>query len=494
LNSDVETIISTREAHPWLRQISLAFVPGLTTPLLDRFVEQFLDTFRRHGHTLLAEPQEGVDVLLTTATFGEPLNWRRSVLLTGRVRYKLSHTPAVFTLLHATPEQFHGRLRHFEAALAKEPPDPEDFKSPGLTSLAYHTLYEQGRRGGPILALVRLLQSQAMCIRIILVVGDDQPLEAYTFDLVGAHPRSVFADKGDMFYEDLMLRVVTAASTHEITSHQVVGEPVPRSTWRRLTTPVAMRQAGRELGVRNFFTEMVRIDNLVNVPAVQDAVSSQYSEGCFATWDAELNALIATITGSARPVDKDKLTDDELAVIVGVKPDGQGALVRHVEGIRNDSPSSEAVELIEMDSSLPQIDLGQEWGFDARVPVARSKLHGHRGMRSYDPHWVEHVFLDKPYYHYPVSCSTEAQAHAIQSAFARSQALTNPDDPRQVVFTVLPGHGLVIVEKWVPGKTPFQVIWEFMDAGLIEIDNLIPQGPLTYVPDKDGKMNLQTSD
>ena len=492
MNPDVDPLISSREAHPWLKQISLAFVPGPTTPLLDQFVGQFLDTFRRHGHTLLPEPQEGVDVLLTTATFGEPLNWRKSALLTGRVRYKLSHTPTVFTLLHATPEQFQSCLRHFESALAKEPPDPADFKSPGLTSLAYHTLYEQGRRGGPILALVRLLQSQAMCIRIILVVGEDRPLEAYTFDLVGAHPRSDAADVA-VFYEDLMLRVVTAASTHEITSHQVVVDPVLRSTWERLATPAAMRQAGRELGLRNFFTEMIRIDNLVNVPAVQDAVSSQYSEGCFATWDPELSALVATITGSARPVDKDKLTDDELAVIVGIRQDGQGALVRHVEGICNDPPSSEAVELMEMDSSLPQIDLGQEWDFTARVPVARSKLHGHRGMRSYNPGWVEHVYLDTPYYHYPVSCSTEAQARAIQSAFGRSQALTNPDDPRQVVFTVLPGHGLVIVEKWTPGKAPFQAIWEYMDAGLIEIDNLVPQGPLAFIPDKDGKMGLQNS-
>ena len=31
------------------------------------------------------------------------------------------------------------------------------------------------------------------------------------------------------------------------------------------------------------------------------------------------------MTGSARPVVKDQLTDDELAVIVGVKPDGTGA-------------------------------------------------------------------------------------------------------------------------------------------------------------------------
>jgi len=477
--------------HPWLRKLTLAFVPGATTPLLEGFVAELLNNFRQHGHTLQPHPMKGVEVLLTTAALGEPVNWRKSLLLTARTRYKLENSPIVFTLMHATPTELQRLLDHFETALRKEPLDPNDFAFPGLTENAYHTLSEQGKRGGPILSVVRLLQSQAKSIRIILVIGEDHPQYAYTFDLVGAHPRTR-ADDLAAFYADLMNRIVTAASTHEITAHQVLGEPIPTSTWKNLTTPSAMRVAGHELGLRNFFTEMVSITNLVSVPAVQDAVSSQYSEGCFATWDPKLGALVTTVTGSARPVDKENITDDELAVIVGVRSDEQGALIRLVEGNRNDPPSSEAVELIAMDANLPKIHLDQEWELDVDVPVARSKLHGHRGMRAYDPKLVEHVYLDTPYYHYPVSCSTEAQAHAIQDAFSRSEALQNPADPRLVVFTVLPGHGIVIVEKWAPGKAPFQVIWEFMDQGVIEIDNLVPQGPLTFVPNEQGRMVIQT--
>ncbi len=41
--------------------------------------------------------------------------------------------------------------------------------------------------------------------------------------------------------------------------------------------------------------------------------------------------------------------------------------------------------------STPRITLGAEWGPDAsaRVPVVRSKLHGHRGIEGYDPRRVE---------------------------------------------------------------------------------------------------------
>jgi hypothetical protein len=128
------------------------------------------------------------------------------------------------------------------------------------------------------------------------------------------------------------------------------------------------------------------------------------------------------------------------------------------------------------------------------VPVVRSKLHGHRGISAYNPHRVEYVPLDQPYYDYLVSCATDAQAEGIKEAFSRSETLKNPDDPRQVAYTVLPGHGVVMAEKWVPGKAPFQVIWEYMDAGYLETDSHVPQGPMTYGPDADGRMALRRLD
>jgi hypothetical protein len=253
-----------------------------------------------------------------------------------------------------------------------------------------------------------------------------------------------------------------------------------------------MRLASQELGKRNFFTSMVRVADLVQIPALDTAIATQYSEGCFATWDPELNALISTVTGSARPVDKGNLTDDDLSIIVNVRTDGMGVLVRHVEGKQNDPPSSESVEMMAMDQSLPRLSLTQGWDFSSSVPVIRSKLHGHRGVASYNPHLVEHVYLDSPYYHYPVSCATDAQVRAIKSAFARSEALQDPSDPRQIVFTVLPGHGVVIVEKWVPDKAPFQAIWENIDNGFLEIENVIPQGPLEFIQKNQERMILQS--
>ena len=150
--------------------------------------------------------------------------------------------------------------------------------------------------------------------------------------------------------------------------------------------------------------------------------------------------------------------------------------------------------MIDMDGALPTVALGPAWDVPAQVPVVRSKLHGHRGVSAYDPRQVEYVSLDAPYYHYLVSCGTEAQAWGIKKAVARSQALQNPEDPRQVAFTVLPGHGVAIVEKWVPGTAPFQVMWECMDAGYLEVASRIPQGPMAYVPDPAGRMLLQAAD
>jgi hypothetical protein len=461
------------------------------TPLLDKVRDGLLGQFERLGHEVQATPYERTDVILTSAQFGEPIGWRQAPLFYARRRFGLKHVPMFIAIVHAPTAAFRGAMDNLQAALDKEPPDPADFSFPNLVPQAYRVLVEQGRRGGPILALERVVQAQAKSIRIILVVGDEQPQAAYYFDLAGACPRTEATDP-EAFYRDIALRIVTAASTHEVNQHLVVGEPIPQSLWQRLDTPAAMRVAGQELGARNFFTDMIRIANLVKVPAVSESVADQYSEGCFATWDPELEALVATITGSARPVDKGNITDDELAVITGLRSDRQGALIRHVEGKRNDNPSSESVEMIEMDEGLPTLRLESPWQTPARVPVVRSKLHGHRGVAAYDPHYVEHAPLDAPFYHYLVSCATEAQARGIKAAFGRAEALNDPADRRQVVFTVLPGHGVVIAEKWVPGKVPFQVIWEYMDAGRLEIEAPIPQGPLDFVPDAAGRMVLQT--
>ena len=491
MNVSVMTDMQAGRVHPWLRPVKVAFIPGPMDAALEQTIAGVLDYLRSTGHTVVSVPDDETDAIITTARFGEPIGWRHSLLVTARRRYGLTRNPTLFTYVSMPEEEFQRYLELFARFIQEDQPDPERYQFPGLAPRAYRVLLEQGRRGGPILALERLIQAQAKSVRIVLVVVGDRGIkEAYHFDLVGAYPRSK-ADHLDRFYEDIALRMVTVLSTVEVTNHEVVGEPIPREVWDRLETPAAMMAAGEELDRRGFFTEMVRIPELVHMPAVGDAIASQYSEGCFATYDPELQALIATVTGSARPVDKGKISEDDLAVIVGIKPTEDGALVRHVIGKRNDPPSSEAVELIGMDQPLPQIELGEGWKVRGRVPVARSKLHGHRGVASYDPRYVEFVPLDPPYYEYLVSCATQAQARGIKQAFARSEALQNPSDPRQVVFTVLPGHGVVIVEKWVPGKAPFEVMLDYMDAGYLAIESRIPQGKFTYVPGPDGKMVLQ---
>jgi hypothetical protein len=60
-----------------------------------------------------------------------------------------------------------------------------------------------------------------------------------------------------------------------------------------------------------------------------------------------------------------------------------------------------------------------------------------------------------------------------------------------VAFTVLPGHGAVIVEKWKPDKAPFQLIWEYMDAGYLQIEPPVPQGWVTYELGDDGSYHLR---
>ena len=487
----IEKSYKDKQFHNWLRKVNVFFAPEQMTPMLDKFCESLLSKFDKFGHNMQPKADDNTDVILTTAGFGVPLSWRKAVLFTMRKKFSVRHSPTIFTIVPTTPRELKKNLEYFQDILQNDHPQPEDFNFPGLSTNAYLTLFEQGRRGGPIMAFARLLQSQSKSIRVILVVGEGTPHYAYIFDLVGAHPK-IENTNPEAFYTDIVLRMTTALSTEEITNHEVVYPSIPYSEWERLLAPMAMRKSAIEFGKRKFFTEMVRVADLVHVPMIGHIVADQYSEGCFATWEPKINGLISTITGSARPVDKDSITDDELAVIVGVREDGLGAKVKHVTNKRNDPPSSEAVEMMEMDSVLSRIKLGPQWDFQEEVPIVRSKLHGHRGIAEYNSKFVEYVPLDPQYHHFPVSCATEAQAKAIKSAFQRSQSLQRPEDPREVVFTVLPGHGILIAEKWVPDKEPFQIIYEYMDSHALKVENHIPQGTMSYESDGDGLMKLRS--
>jgi hypothetical protein len=434
-----------------------------------------MNYFHQEGHTTENTPAPETNVILTTARLGEPLGWREALMFTARRRYKLKQVPTVFTIVHALPHQFIEWMDKVEQILEEDPHAKPGQHFAGIPETAAETLYRQGKRGGAILYLLRILQIQTKCIRVLLVIGREEPESAFLFDLVGAHPQIKLEDRRS-FYKDIATRIMTAASTEEITNHQVVEPEIKRDAWDRLSTIHQMTRASQELGKRDFFTEMIKVSQVAEIPGFSEAISQQYSEGCFATWDTQINGLLTTITGSARPVRKENITDKDLAVIVGIKPEHDGALIRKVEGHPNHPPSSEAVEMIGMDLDLPKIMFRD----GAQVPVIRSKLHGHRGVQSFDPARIEYVALPESYLHYPVSCSTDAQYRAVQTAFSSSAALKNPADARQIVFTVLPGHGLVIVEKWVEGKQAFQAIWEAMDHKDIEITNHIPQGPFHF--------------
>ena len=138
--------------------------------------------------------------------------------------------------------------------------------------------------------------------------------------------------------------------------------------------------------------------------------------------------------------------------------------------------------MYDMDEVLPAVWLNGRTDASARVPVARSKLHGHRGIAAYDPRHVEYIPMAQAFFAYPVTCGTYAQARGLKAAFSQSAALQNPADSRQVVFTILPTHGIFVVEKWAAGKAPFQVIWEYMDAGYLQVDRIVPQGPEVFEP------------
>jgi hypothetical protein len=71
------------------------------------------------------------------------------------------------------------------------------------------------------------------------------------------------------------------------------------------------------------------------------------------------------------------------------------------------------------------------------------------------------------------------------------KATRNGDKKRHKVITVNP-YFLVMVEKGRPGKAPFQLIWEYRDAGYLQIEAPVPQGQFTYQREADRRYHLRS--
>ena len=99
MSSFPEKTIYNQFVHFWLRKTHVCFVPGdSVTPLAFEVSDKVMYQFDQLGHIVQYTPDDNTDIILTTAPFGEPISWRKSLTFVGRMKFKLSHSPKVFLL------------------------------------------------------------------------------------------------------------------------------------------------------------------------------------------------------------------------------------------------------------------------------------------------------------------------------------------------------------------------------------------------------------
>jgi hypothetical protein len=467
--------------HSWAHPITIAYLPDYRDAMLDRVLGDLLGWLEASGSLVQSRPTNATDLILTTARFNQPINRDEALLFHGKRRFGLSRRPQVLTLVSMTEGEYADQIAHF-TALAADREAGLTRQYVGLGPQAVDVLVEQSRRGGPEVALGRLLQGQMCSIRVMAVIGDGQgnPHRAIHIDLAGAHPKSYAGDRAS-FAEDIGRRMLTAICAHDVDHHDLLDETLPRAVWERLTTPEAMIRAGITFTQYGFFTTPISIEKVLGYRGgIGEAIAAQYSEGCYAVFEPDVPGLITTATGSSRLVDKRSISRDDQAIVVGVKPQRDGARVIQVEGRSKVIPSVEAVEMMGICEALPYHDRANSRGEMVKAPPVRAILHGHLGVAEYDPEYAEPVYLDEPYYDYLVSCGTGALASGTAAAFRRSRALADLKDPRAVVVLEQPGHGVVIIEKWVEGKGPFETIREYLEQGRLKMTMQVPQGRIRW--------------
>jgi hypothetical protein len=244
-----------------------------------------------------------------------------------------------------------------------------------------------------------------------------------------------------------------------------------------------MIRAGSMFTKFGFFTTPFYVEKILGYRGIGEAISAQFSEGCYAVYEPEIPGLLTTATGSARLVDKRSISRLDQAVVVSTRPDHEGAVVRPVAGMERVVPSVEAVEMMGLCERTPHHPHLNSHGLSLSVPNARAILHGHLGVAAFDPDFVETVMLEPLYYAQLVSCGTGALAEGTAAAFARSESLRDLRDPRRVVFLEQPGHGVMVVEKWPAepdGSRPFDTIYDYLSSGRLQMTLDVAQGPVHW--------------
>jgi hypothetical protein len=486
--------MSNTPLHSWAHPITVAFLPAYRDKLLDSSSVNLLEWFRANGSVVQDRPTNETDLIITTARHNQPVAREAALLFHAKRQYGLSRRPQVLTMVSIRDDEYAEQLQHFtELAASQEAALTDRYK--GLGPQAVEVLLQQAQRGGPEVALGRLLQAQAISIRVMAIIGDQagNPLRAVHFDLAGAHPTTDATDPA-AFAQEVGRRILSAICAHDVDHHDLLDETLPRSVWERLTSPEAMINAGSTFAQYGFFTTPISIEKILGYRGgLGEAIAAQYSEGCYAVYEPNIPGLITTATGSSRLVDKRSISRDDQAIVVGVKPERDGAKVIQVEGRQRVIPSVEAVEMMGICEALPQYERANERGQAVNVPAVRAILHGHVAVAAFDPARTEVVNLDEPFYDYLVSCGTGALASATAKAFQRAQTMKDPSDPRKLIFLEQPGHGVVILEKWVEGKGPFETIRDYLEKGLIRMTMEVPQGRIRWEerPTSNGRRVLE---
>jgi hypothetical protein len=471
--------------HDWVRPVNIAVIPAELVGRVAWVYPRLLAWFQEQGHIVQNTPTDETDVIITTAVVDHPIDREASLFMQGKRRFNLRHRPHILTLVDVPLVDFKKYLHDMTVLATRSVEQAKELQFIGLGPEAAEVLHSQAQRE-PLVAFGRYLQSQAKSMRVQAFVGDSEiPSMTLHFDLAGSHAVTDFTNEAE-FIDELGKRLVTALCTRDINQHIILEDGISARVWRELQSADAMLKVGEQFTKYNFFTDPVSVVKLLGFRGVGETISAHYSEGCYATYEPRISSLLTTATGSARFVDKRSIQRDEIALVAGIKPDKTGAYVMPVEDKITVVPSVEAVELFGICEASGRQTITLPEG-EFQVPMARSVVHGHVGVDSYDPTLVEHVELSDTFTIYPVSCGTDVLARETAKAFASSQALKDPTDPRQVVFLEQPCHGVLVVEKWQVDKPPFAVLEAILSSGALKMTKQVPQGEFAW-EQHDGRM------
>lgn len=440
------------EEGKW-RKLSLFSSDQTTDPLQVQVVDALRQSFERQGHKIvvaspsgLADIADGTQIDIITKPLVIPDG---EAPLLGRIPEEEAvgslHEVANFVRVYGVRKQ-PGHLVGIATTIRER-----------LSELPHQEV---------VYAFRRLMLRQAAPTVVFLSRATDGSIAEMTLATPEGGSISIPCNRFDLAIDELRDSLVTLALASDVSKDDDRIGRLSLEEWRSSRSPEMLKRIGVRMDSLGMLPDIIRVEDHVTDPHWKKILNRwlgtlKYSEGAMVVVDPvgslipQLGTIYCTASGQGGN-DKRSMTDADIVPIAGRRGETLLVYPPNDPNIVTRVASVEAREFIDLVLGAPKIRL-RRTNDGLYIPDSCGEIetsviagigHAHIKPLSYNPRVVEYIPQDTNRCIYGSGCGTDLLADYSRYQMGRSEAMSNPNDPRSIVLWPVNRHGVVWLALW----------------------------------------------